>query len=303
MASKKWLRVLGVASLVLALSNQGAAQVRDYSDKAEIDEFQRLATETLHLHFDKIVKSGAERNALGIRSESLLFSRRLDSRTFFVQDLRYGEGRPAGAFEGTDDNMRKQARVILGRMKIPAAELGKDLVLTENRQEGHRDASGKIIVDPPYKGRRMVLIERRVEGIPVFSSYLKLSLNKEGQIGYMELHWPEIPEHVVTEAHRLAYKVEHGWRAPEQPGAKVESVQAGVVHSSAFGFLMDIYPAIRVVYAPTEKTAGKKPLYYYDRNGKPVPRLRQFEVACPEAKEERRAPKPSGAEPGGANPP
>jgi len=76
----------------------------------------------------------------------------------------------------------------------------------------------------------------------------------------------------------LAYRAEHNWRAPEQFEAVVEAIEAGVIHSPAIGFLMDIYPAIRVIYKPKDPRYGKKPVYFYDRHGKPVSVPRQADT-------------------------
>jgi hypothetical protein len=83
---------------------------------------------------------------------------------------------------------------------------------------------------------------------------------------------------VLDEAHRLAHKVENHWKAPEQFGAVVEAVEAGVIHSPAIGFLMDIYPAIRAIYKPKDPRFGQKPVYFYDRHAKPVPIPRQADM-------------------------
>ena len=40
---------------------------------------------------------------------------------------------------------------------------------------------------------------------------------------------------------------------PEQPDATVEAIEAGIIHSPAAGFLIDIYPAIRVIYTPVDR--------------------------------------------------
>ena len=88
--TKVFVGLLG-AGVMLVISGDALSQ--EYSDRAEMQEIERAAREILQLKFDKIVKSGAEANMIGIRSESVLFSRRLDSRTYFVHDERYGWGK------------------------------------------------------------------------------------------------------------------------------------------------------------------------------------------------------------------
>jgi hypothetical protein len=93
----------------------------------------------------------------------------------------------------------------------------------------------------------------------------------------MQVHWPEISAEVVRQGHTLQETVKAGWRAPEQKGARVESTEVGIVHSPAVGFVMDIYPAIRVIYAPEDEAMGRKLMLYLDGNGKTVATPRQFE--------------------------
>jgi hypothetical protein len=61
-----------------------------------------MAEEIFGLTFSGSVRSGPDRNFLALKSDKLLFSRRLDSRTYFVQDMSYGVGRESGFFRGSD---------------------------------------------------------------------------------------------------------------------------------------------------------------------------------------------------------
>ncbi len=284
------LRMLAALGAGVALAAGAAAAEkepapRDHSDQAEMREFHELAR-ALGLKFEQDVKTAAEANMIGMRSAGLLFSRRLDSRTFFIQDLHEAEGKSA-AYEG-EELLSRRAHEILERLKISRSEWGKETAIQENAQTGKREKGDKITLGPVTKGRRMLTIARQIEGVPVFSSHLKLVLHRGGEIGFLELHWPELPPDVVTEAHRLAFKVKNGWRAPELAKAKVESVEAGIVHSVAPGLLMDIYPAIRVIYAPTGEAVGVKPMQFYDRSGRPVPMPRQIDAPCPPAEDRQK---------------
>jgi hypothetical protein len=100
---------------------------------------------------------------------------------------------------------------------------------------------------------------------------MTLGLTRERRLGYVQLHWPELSGRALHEAHRLRYLVAHGWEAPPQPGAEVEEVQAGIIHSPAIAFMMDIQPVVRVVYRPAEGLRGQKPVLYLDRHGGPMP--------------------------------
>jgi hypothetical protein len=91
-----------------------------------------------------------------------------------------------------------------------------------------------------------------------------------GEIGFLEVHWPEIPIRVIEMARRYRELSGTNWRAPELEGAHIESVTAGILHSPAAATVMDIVPVIRVIYAPLDKRIGKKPVAYVDPKGKPV---------------------------------
>jgi hypothetical protein len=52
---------------------------------------------------------------------------------------------------------------------------------------------------------------------------------------------------------------------------------------------MDIYPAIRVVYEPTNETGGKKKVLYFDRHARKIPTPRQIEVLPDDKYRQRRA--------------
>lgn len=280
----KIITVLFRATVVLALvaSTYGCATVRpsarDYSDRSEQAELEGLARDVLGLKTDGAVVGGKE-NVIGLRSGSVVLSRRLDSHTFFAHDENYGLDKAAGVFQGPEDQVVQRTRDLLQRLRIPGAEVEASTTRRENTQEAEV-SEGKITLGPLGTGKVFAWVSRRVEGLPVFSSRAVVGLTRSGTVGFMEVHWPQIPEAVVTEAHRLDFKVRQGWRPPSPEGTTVESVQAGVLHSAAAGFLMDIYPVIRVIYAPKDRAIGKRATLYFNREGTVVPAPRQFELPC-----------------------
>jgi hypothetical protein len=243
----------------------------NYSEEGELEELREVAEKVFGIKFDTIVKSGSERNILGIRSEHILFSRRLDSRTYFVQDLRSRQGSDTEIFRGKDKVHNKMYRNILKGLRISLSEIDEEVIAREQTQVARVDYNTKEFYTEEVKeGKHIARVSRAVDKVPVWSSGIVLSLTQDGTIGYLQLHWPELPQHIVHEAHHLAYKIEHRWDVPTQPGAEIESLEAGIIHSPAMGFLMDIYPAVRVVYAPKDERYGQKPVYYYDRHGKSI---------------------------------
>jgi hypothetical protein len=238
----------------------------------------KLARGPLHLAVPASVEVKSEANLTGFRSGEVLFSRRNDSRTYFVQDQRYGATKPGGTFGGSDDELIRRAREMVVDLGLPASEIDRTSVIEEKSRVGYRDpATKKIVLEPTQSGGRSVLVTRRVVGIPVFSSRALVGLTGAGSAGFLELHWPEIPPGAVEEGRRLQEQVKSGWRPPALEGARVESVEAGIIHSPAIGFVMDVYPAIRIVYASTNGKLGRKPVAYVDGSGKAVPVPRQFE--------------------------
>ncbi len=119
-------------------------------------------------------------------------------------------------------------------------------------------------------GKKWALTSRQVDGLPVFSSRATIALAPSGEIGFLEVHWPEIPAKVIEEARRYRELAGKDWHAPEQKGTRVESVTVGILHSPAAATALDILPVIRVIYAPLDKRIGKKPVAYLSLDGKPV---------------------------------
>jgi len=249
---------------------------QEYSDERELKDVERLAR-TLGVEIGEVKESGDEANFVGIRSEQILVSKRLDSQTVFVHDESFGGD--GGSFGGSDDELIEISRRVLEELGVPSSEIGEPAIAHEATQAAQVDQEGRIIsMEDPEQRRRVARLPRAIEGMPVWSSELVLALTERGRPGFLQLHWPELSSEVVQEARRLRHKVEKGWRPPAQPGATVESVEAGIIHSPAVGFVMDVYAAIRVIYKPRRKTIGRKLMLHFDRHGKTVPAPRQFDL-------------------------
>ena len=153
-----------------------------------------------------------------------------------------------------------------------ADQIDKMNVLREFGQAVQIDPKSYEILEtvPRRELGAFVHAERRVDDIPVWSSHLVFGLTARQVIGFLEFHWPDIPNSAIREAGRMAHMIAKGWRAPDQPVAAVESVEAGIVHTPGVGYFFDVHAAIRVIYRSLDRQIGRKPTYYVDRHGEPV---------------------------------
>jgi hypothetical protein len=224
---------------------------------------------------------GSAANISGVRTKTLVFSRRRDSLTIFARDETYGYARKAGAWTGPDKNLVARTHKILRAARIPDAEIRRIRVVSERGTVAERLKSGEFRVERPELLRKLARAERRVTGVPVWSSHAVVGLTQKGAIGFLEIHWPELRPDVLAEAKVLASLVKAGFEHEELRGAEIESVEAGVIHSPAIGFFMDAVPVIRCVYRANETRLGTKPLVYLDRHGERVSLPRGIEAAPP----------------------
>ncbi len=174
---------------------------------------------------------GSAANISGIRTDLFTFSQRLDSRTMFASDRNYGHLGKAGAWTRDDKTAISACRRILAAAKIPLKEIARIRVIQEMGQVAERVSDKEFRSDDPTLLRKLVRAERAIAGIPIWSSYSTVGLNKAGRLGWLELHWPEVPSTLVKEATVLQSLVERGFRAPELKGARPEKVDAGLIHS------------------------------------------------------------------------
>ena len=247
-------------------------------DDSEAQKLRELA-DRLGLNVGAPRRMGVEGHTVGIETDTLLFSRRLDSRTYFVQNRRFGLSQEGGGvFEGSDEQLLAVARDVMERLETPFAEIAETSVLTERAQEGEVDhETGQLRLGEEYAGKRLALVTRQVDKLPVWSSSVTLGVTWDRSIGFLQLHWPEIPRETIDRARKLRKIVDGRWQPPERPGATVESVEAGIIHSPAIGLVMEFAAAIRVIYAPMDESFGKKPALYLDEKGEDVPMPRVFE--------------------------
>jgi hypothetical protein len=248
----------------------------------ERTELSDLASRIAGFDLGKRPTFAAAGNVSGLRTRALTFSCRRDSRTIFATDTRYGYLGTGGTWKGPDRQAISACRRVLRAAGIPAGEIGATRVVLEFGAVGERVSDKEVRVCEPELLRKVAHAQRVIDGMPVWSSHALVGLTQKGQIGYLELHWPSLPPEVVKEAHVLHALVQHGFEPAGLPEARVESIDAGIIHSPAIGFFMDVTAAIRVVYVGDDPRVGRKPTLYLDRHGQRVALPRDLRAPKPE---------------------
>jgi hypothetical protein len=271
--------VLTAVSYTAALGADAPAGAPASAQDRAIDETTReLATKGLGLKLPADATVGHKMNFAGVQAGPMTFTHRLDSRTFVAYDRRFSDTKATGVNQEPDVQLLKRNRGLLEQLHIPAKEIASEKVVQEKTQLGERDkTTGQVKLEPVQLGKKWVHTARGIDGLPVFSSRATIGWMPNGDVGFLEVHWPEIPVKVVEEGRRYRELVAEGkWHVPELKGARVESVTAGIIHSPAAATAMDVVPVIRVIYAPLDEKIGKKPVAYLDAEGKEVKMPRVF---------------------------
>ena len=218
----------------------------------------------------------SDRGFQAITDGATTISYRPAGNAYFVQTGKAGLSGKS-AFRGTDEQLIARGKAILTGLGIDRKEIADTKILQQYVTEGMMNpATHKLEVNPPRKDRRSLIVTRTVGGVPVLNSRLALDLDGDGKIAALELSWPQIEPKVLEEAGRLQKMAAAEFKAPERKGARVESVQAGILHSPAASFVEDQVAAIRVIYAPTDPNVGMKPVVYLGMDGRPVAIPRQM---------------------------
>jgi hypothetical protein len=259
--------------------------IRRQLSRMEAPDLIAAATKIAGFDLGKRPTFATAANVSGLRTRALTFSRRRDCLTIFATDLRYGHTGKAGAWTGPDRRATAGCRRVLRAASITSAEVSAIDVLSEYGTVAERGSDHEIRVEERQLLRKLARASRAIEGVPIWSSHVMVGLTANGEVGQLELHWPQLAPEVVKEAHILAALVERGFEAPKLPGARIESMAAGIIHSPPIGFFVDMTAAIRAVYLGEDPTVARKPVLYLDRHGELVARPRDIEAPPPEQRE------------------
>jgi hypothetical protein len=245
-------------------------KLHGYLSRVEGSELVDSALKVAGFDLGKRPTFGTAANVSGVRTRNHTFSRRRDSLTIFANDTRYGIARKAGAWTGDDRTIVAACRRVLRAARVPRTEIDSIDVVSEFGAVAERLSEDEIRVEEPEILRKVGRVRRAVEGLPVWSSHLMVGLTRSAAVGHLELHWPRLAPEAVQEAKLLEAILKRGWEPPEVPDARPESMDAGVLHSSAIGFHIDVVACIRVIFAGANPTLGRKPSLYLDRHGELV---------------------------------
>ena len=273
-------RLALTAVLVLSLAGCAASSAQPLAPSpAPDDRVQQVERQAKAVGFDlsAVTKRGAYGNTVALGGDTESFVRRTDSLTYIAGDDRYGFGEKIGVFAGSDAALLARSRRVLAVLGVPPAEIGRIRIQHEYGQVGQLDnATGAVKVEPQQLLNRIATFRRSIGNVPVFSSYARVGLTRSGGAGMLRIHWPRIDAETLKSAQALQERVRQGFTPPDVPGAKPETVVAGIVHSPAAGEVMDVAAVIRVIYRPTDPQHGKKPVLLYDAAGKIVAQPRVF---------------------------
>lgn len=252
--------------------------------RTETPELIETAAKVAGFDLGKRPEFATAANVSGVRNRTFTFSQRRDSRTIFATDARYGVVGTSGAWRGADRVLVGACRRVLKAAGVPAKEVAELQVVSETGAVGEL-VDGEVRLEEPELLCKIAAARRGLEGLSVWSSYAKVGLTNEGQLGWLELHWPVVSPEILKEGRVLQGIVERGFEPPEMPGARPQSVEAGILHSPAIGFFMDVTAAVRVVYEPDDPEMGRLATFYVDRHGDQVFLPRDIRVAVPDERE------------------
>ncbi|HXI86473.1 MAG TPA: hypothetical protein VNH64_03370 [Parvularculaceae bacterium] len=285
-----------VSALILASSASAAAQEIEHKqlqpappipDRAEpllqakpLDEksaqqLKALGAKAFGIKWRRKTVAAADRGFQVVTDNVMTISYRPSGNAYFVQDLARPMGKDPG-FQGSDDQIIGRGKEILKAVGANLDEIADAKILQQYTQLAEIDASGRPNVQEPKADRRTLLMTRAAKGVPIWSSRFMLDLNRDGSVAALEIVWPQLSPEVMKEALEMQKVAAGDFRPPKIPYAKVESVEAGILHSPAASFVDDQTAAIRVIYQPTDPSVGKKAVSYLKLDGSPVAMPRQM---------------------------
>lgn len=251
-------------------------------DEKDAKALEGIGSRVFHVKWRARVVAVSDRGFQVVTDGVTTLSYRPAGNAYFLQRKGMDHAFERPGFNGPAEQLSATGERLLGELGIGRSEIAKARVLQQFVTTGEADPNtGRMTAAEPRRDRLSLVVDRAVDGIPIWSSRLKLDLDEKGEIAALELSWPKIEPKVMEMARRLKGMAGSNFRAPERVGAKIESVEAGILHSPAASFLDEQVAAVRVIYASPDSRLGMKPMVYLDEAGKQVQAPRQL-VARPE---------------------
>lgn len=269
----------GVAACSSSGSNLRASALQPAEAAANVPPAQRQSLFRVPgIALGKVIASGSSANMIGIRTEALSIGRRTDSRTLFIYNRGFSDTQK-GMYGGSDGSLIAAAQRLMRYLGIPLSEVAGARVLQEKLRSGHYDRPTRTVgaLSPVLNGHRYAVFRREIGRIPVFTSRAWVALMPDGSYGDVKIHWPVISRQALLVAGQYQAFIRAGrFNPPPHAGSRVISVTAGIVHSPANALVMDVRPAIRVVYSSNNRSLAKLPVAYVDANGRSIVMPRVF---------------------------
>lgn len=265
----------------LTPSAKGLPEAKQLDEK-DAKSLEELGSRVFQIKWGDNVVAVSDRGFQVVTDGVTTLSYRPTGNAYFLQRKGMDHAFEGPGFSGPAEQLSATGERLLGELGVDRSEIAKVRVLQQFVTAGEADPNtGRVTPAEPRRDRLSLVVDRAVEGIPVWSSRLKLDLDQKGEIAALELSWPKIEPKVMEMARRLEQIAGSDFKPPERAGARVESVEAGILHSPAASFVDEQVAAVRVIYASQDSRLGMKPMIFLDENGNPVQAPRQL-IARPE---------------------
>jgi len=269
--SVQYTRCTGIVALSVTVIFlvTGITNAAEPLSKEQIARMQTMGTRAFGIQWKGELHGAVERGVNAVSDGTTTLTSR-GERTFIIHNKKATAEGDATSFRGKDAEFKQRGMKILNSVGAQSKEVEAVKVLQQMTQTGVLSKEGMIKPQAAVKGRRTLLVTRHIDDIPVLSSRMLLNLDARSNIAFLELNWPAITEDTILSARRLQSIAHQKFQPPVMEGAKVERVQAVILHSPAVAFYSDQVAALQVIYQPEQPAMGKKPVRYVDGEGRDV---------------------------------
>lgn len=267
---------ISAISLTVILLVAGITNAAEPLPKEQMARLQALGSKAFGIRWEGALHGAVERGVNAVSDGTTTLTSR-GERTFIIHNKKSTAKGDATSFLGKDEIFKQRGMKILNSVGATSKEVDTIKILQQTTQTGVLSKEGIIKPQRAVKGRRTLLVTRHIDDIPVLSSRMLLNLDAKSNISFLELNWPDITEDTIKSARHLRSIANQEFKPPVMEAAKVEHVQAVILHSPAVAFYNDQVAALQVIYQPERSEMGKKPVRYVDGEGRDVKLPRAIE--------------------------